>query len=415
MSVAYMKGKIEEYKKYFNTVLIGDLIIGGVLFIIGIIFSLFIDYILNVPIDIVRDVRLLFFLTFLTFYFTTVSTVFFATGHVKDRLDIVNSIKSLSYIVEILILVFAYLLFRPTVWHVGFAALLASVVLFIGTVLMTNRLIPEARLKFSQFDKSSMIKLVLNGLWNSANSMGNALNTGLDLLVSNLFLEPLSMGQISVAKTINGLIFTLYATIAQPFQPVFLKKYSANDTEGLINELKYSMKVCGVITNVIFTGFCVLGIEFYKLWLPTQDIQLVNRLTVLSMLPCISEGCIYPLYYIYTIKVKNRIPCIIVITTAIVMNFINLVTNPLYMCYCLNINWKTFYPNIFTNFLCIGASLCVMRFVVYVMPCGSGWIYFIVQTLICAILGLFVQVLIAFRPKEIKQGLLRIQNRIRPR
>ena len=79
------------------------------------------------------------------------------------------------------------------------------------------------------------------------------------------------------------------------------------------------------------------------------------------MLPCISEGCVYPLYYIYTLKVKNKIPCMvtiiggicnvvamfllikytnlgvfaIVLTTAVVMNVINLVTNPLYMSHCL--------------------------------------------------------------------------------
>ena len=52
-------------------------------------------------------VKLLFLLTFMTFYITTISTVFFATGYVKDKLDVINSIKGWSYIVEIAILIFS--------------------------------------------------------------------------------------------------------------------------------------------------------------------------------------------------------------------------------------------------------------------------------------------------------------------
>ena len=240
---------------------------------------------------------------------------------------------------------------------------------------------------------------MVNGFWNAANSMGNALNTGLDLLVSNILLSALSMGQVSIAKTINGMIYTLYSTIAQPFQPAFLRKYSDNDLPGLIRELKYSMKVCGIITNVIFAGFCVLGLQFYKLWIPSQDTLLVHRLTVLAMLPCISEGCVYPLYYIYTLTVKNKVPCIItiigglsnvlamfllirftdmgvysiVVTTAVIMNVINFITNPLYMCHCLRISKKTFYPNIFLNVLCCGSALVAMQLIVHFMPRNIGW------------------------------------------
>ena len=92
-----------------------------------------------------------------------------------------------------------------------------------------------------------------------------------------------------------------------------MREYSEDNKEALIKELKYSMKVCGVLTNIVFAGFCTLGIAFYQLWIPTQNIQLVYRLTVLAMLPCITEGCVYPLYYVYTLTVKNKIPCFITI------------------------------------------------------------------------------------------------------
>lgn len=438
MSVSYMQGRLNEYKRYYNTVLFGDLVIGGILFVIGLVCIINLEHLLQVPIDVLKDVKLLFFLTFLTFYFTTVSTVFFTTGHVKDRLDIVNSIKGLSYVVEILILIFAYAFCRPTVWYVGLATLAAALILFFGTAIMTKRLIPDSKIKVTLFDFASMRKLVVNGFWNAANSMGNALNTGLDLLVSNILLSALSMGQVSIAKTINGMIYTLYSTIAQPFQPAFLRKYSDNDLPGLIRELKYSMKVCGIITNVIFAGFCVLGLQFYKLWIPSQDTLLVHRLTVLAMLPCISEGCVYPLYYIYTLTVKNKVPCIItiigglsnvlamfllirftdmgvysiVVTTAVIMNVINFITNPLYMCHCLRISKKTFYPNIFLNVLCCGSALVAMQLIVHFMPRNIGWGYFFLQVVVCTLAGATVQILIGFKPSEILQILKRLSSKL---
>lgn len=195
----------------------------------------------------------------------------------------------------------------------GVGTLAAALVLFIGSYIFTKKAIPESKIKISKFSNNALKKLVMGGVWNSVNSMGNALNSGLDLLISDLLLSAVSMGQVSIAKTINNMLYTIYSTIAQPFQPTFLREYSENNKKVLIKELKYSMKVCGVLTNIVFAGFCTLGVAFYQLWIPTQDIHLVYRLTVLAMLPCITEGCMYPLYYVYTLTVKNKIPCFITI------------------------------------------------------------------------------------------------------
>ena len=43
-------------------------------------------------------------------------------------------------------------------------------------------------------------KLVLSGIWNSINSVGNLLNSGLDLWISNLMLSALEMGNLSIVK-----------------------------------------------------------------------------------------------------------------------------------------------------------------------------------------------------------------------
>ena len=49
---------------------------------------------------------------------------------------------------------------------------------------------------------SKIKNLLKNGIWNSLNQLGNELNSGLDLLISNLMLSAVAMGQISVVKNI---------------------------------------------------------------------------------------------------------------------------------------------------------------------------------------------------------------------
>lgn len=433
LSISYLQGKYEEYRRYFNTVLLGDLFIGGLLTLVGCACVVNLEHLLVIPQGLVMDVKLLFLLTFLTFYISSASTAYGATAYIKNRIDIYNIVKVLSYLSEIAVLVFSFLLFLPRVWFVGLSALAASCTILFGSIWMTCALVKQQKIGIRFFDKCAFQRLVVNGFWDAANSVGNALNTGLDLLVSNLMLSAVMMGQISVAKTINNIIYTLYLVIAQPFHPILLKKYSEGDSEGLITELKYAMRICGCITNTLFAGFCIMGIYFYALWIPTQDIAFVHRITVLAMLPCITEGCVYPLYYIYTLTVKNRFPCMmtivggvcnvtgmffllkytslgayaIVITTAVVMNFINLVTNPLYMCHCLKVKKCTFYPEILKNIFCCAAAVLTMGLLDCVFPTGEGWGSFLLHVVLCGFAGLFVQMLLLFRPADLA-GLFRI-------
>ncbi len=72
-----------------------------------------------------------------------------------------------------------------------------------------------------------------NGIWNSLNTLGNTLNSGLDLIIANLMLSGVATGQISVAKTIESMFTMLYQVVFQPFQPRLLKAYASGNREIL--------------------------------------------------------------------------------------------------------------------------------------------------------------------------------------
>ena len=439
ITLAFLRGDRNNFNKFYSTVFIADAIMGIAIFMVGFVCVLNLQRLLNITSGLVNDVKLLFLLTFTAFFFTTASTAFSAIGYVKDRIDLLNLIKLFSYIVEVLIIAFCFILFTPKVWYMGLATGSMAATTFIGTFIMSKKLIPEAKVRFKDFSFSAVKELVYSGIWNSANSLGNTLNSGLDLLISNLMLSGTVMGQVSIAKTISSTVSGFYGVVSQPFQPTFLKDYSEKNTSRLISHFKDSMRFSGIITNVIFAGFCAVGLSFYHLWIPTQDIHRIYVLTIIAMVPSITEGCVYPLYYIYTLTLKNKFPCIVTIlggianitsmyfflrytntganavllTTAVVMTFINIVTNPIYMSLCLKVPKRTFYPTIIKNIIACLAATVVLCLISSKLIEPVGWGRLLFRMIAMAIIGFAVQIPIIFNKAKFKVMIQLVKNRIK--
>ena len=438
ITLAYLRGDDKSFNTYYSTVFIADAVMGFVIFAVGLICVLNLQNILHISSELVNDVKALFLLTFVGFFFTTTSTAFSAIGYVKDRIDILNSVKILSYLMEILIIAYCFIIFTPKVWYMGLATVGMAVTTFVGTFVMSKKLIPEAMVRPNYFSMRAVKELVYSGIWNSANSLGNTLNSGLDLLISNLMLSGTVMGQVSIAKSISNVVLSFYSVVSQPFQPTYLKDYSDKDVSRLINHFKDSMRFSGIITNVIFAGFCAIGLSFYHLWIPTQNIHLIYVLTIIAMVPSITEGCVYPLYYIYTLTLKNKFPCVVTIlggmaniasmyfllkytntgayavllTTAVIMTFINIVTNPIYMSLCLKVPKRTFYPSILRHILACLVATLVLKLISSMLPVYVGWGRLIMRIIVMAIIGLVVQFPIMFNKTEFKAIMHMLKSRL---
>lgn len=203
---------------------------------------------------------------------------------------------------------------------------------------------------------------------------------------------------------------------------------SVTHWQRFLDELKISMKLSGFLTNIAFAaGFVPLGMSYYKLWLPGQDIHLLYLFTVVTILTCIPSGAAHPLYYVYTLTVKKAFPRVITIlaaflmllecyvliqyagmgvyavawTTVIVMMFINFVTNPLYMAHVLNIPYRTFYLDIIRN-----ALSCVLLTAVF---CGIAslytpdtWLTLLLRAVIYALIGMLIHFVIVCSKQQWK-------------
>lgn len=436
--VEYHKSEFEKANEYFSTTIISNLFLAITAMVFAICFTANITSFLAISSSLVLDVRILFVLIFLNFGFTILGTSFSVPNYIANRLDIIGHFKTVGYLIEAIILLVLYTTLDAKVYFVGIALCFQSFFVLIVNVWMSGKFAPKLKKKSFKFSLNAARNLILNGIWNSLNSLGNTLNTGLDLIVCNLMLTDLGMGQLAIAKTINTMFVSLYQLIAQPFQPLFLKAYADNDTKKLLSIFKLSMKISGLLSSLAFAIFFSLGKIYYRLWIPNQDVVLIWNLTVIGCFSGIFEGVIYPLYYIYTLKIKNRIPCIITIiggllnisgmyilikytnlgiysvvfTTAVIMTIISAVTNPLYMAHCMKMSWYTFYPPILKNTLSCLVMTIIFTILAYLVA-PEGWVCFIILALLLVAVGVVIHVILVFEKEERNLVIIQIRKKVK--
>lgn len=415
IAVEYHQGNIKKAEGYFSSLFIANFAISVGIFLIMLPFCLNPSMALDTPANLATDVTYLFVLAFANFLVLTASTSFSAAAYIKNRLDLYGVFQTLSYVVEAVFLIVVYGVLDSHVWYFGFALFLSSIVLLIGNLYLYRRFVPELTVSLSYFSWSCVKDLFSVGVWSSINSLGNMLNSGIGLLVANVLLNSVSMGQLAIAKTFSTVFTRLYQLVSQAFYPMILKAYSRDDEEALLNYFRQAMNCTGAIASILFAGFFALCPTFYSLWVPSQDVAVLYPLTMLVMVYALVEGPVQPLYYVYALTLKNKFPTVVTVVggilnvllmiplvsagnlgvfavplvTAVVMAVISFITNPLYMSHCLGVKWFTFYPAIIRSMLsCFVCCLVFKVLAIVVNP--STWAMFAISALTCSLAGVVI-------------------------
>lgn len=417
ISVSYHEGKLEESKSYYSSSIFGCTAISAAIFLVALILIWNLENLLVIPAELVGSVKLLFVLVFFNFVITTINIPVSSASYIRNRLDIAGILKIVSYFADAVSLVLMFQLFSPNIWFVGVGSLSASLVLLIGNLVIKKHLLQNLSFEMKAFDLKKIKSMVSNGIWQSVNSLGNVLNSGLDLLISNLMLSGIETGEIAIVKQIGTIFSLLYSTISQPFQPQMLKSYASGDMKKFVAELTKAMKICGLFSNIAFAGFVALGRVYYSLWLPEQDGDLLYLLTILTVFTSISEGVVYPVYYVNTLTLKKKIPCLvtvgcgllnagsmylllsftslgvyaIVLTTAVIMTASNFLFTPIYASRCLKISPKQVY-SVLIRHIVSALIMCLVFYAIGNFIHPHSWIGLIFAALIMTAFGVIIHI-----------------------
>ena len=435
ISLEYFEGRMKQANIYFSSTFWGDFGVGSILLVVGLILVRFLEHIFQIPADIVFDVKILFILIFAKFWLMTVLSVYNTGAYLSNHLDLTGVFKGVSYVVEAVVLFVLFRVFEARVYLVGFGLLAATFVTAGADVWICKKYTGELHPRLRDFRFPAVKELVTNGIWSSLSSLGAILNSGLDLLVANLMISPLAMGQIAITETIGSIFNSVYTIIAEAFKPLLLKSYAGKNTEKLIDELKVGVKCTGLAANLIVAGFFAVGMVYYQLWIPHQELSVIFPLTMIVLWSKYLIAVESPLFYIYTLTLTRQISCLftlitgvlnvlsmyvlikffhmgiyaVVGTTLVLQTIIHLLPHPLYMAHVLKKPWHTFYPEILRNVAAVGVMCLVFKGLsLLYMP--TSWITLILTAIVYVAIGCVIDGLIVLNRSDWKMLLNRVRK-----
>ena len=410
VSVAYHQGKTDKAKCYYSSVYVVNIGLIALLLPISIAVALKLEHIIVIDnVDII-DVKLLFGCVFANFFIGMMSSLYSISMYVKNAIFYSNILNCVRTVCNAVLLLVVFSLLPIKIFYVSLVALILSVVMLPAYVHYQNKLLPEIHFDKVCFSWSAVKEMLLSGIWNSVNQCGHLLLTGLDLLLSNLFISPYAMGVVAVSKTIPSAIIQLATTINSNFSPSITQSWAKGDYNSVLQELRMAMKISIVIVSVPIVTFCCLGVDFYRLWQPTLD-PIV--LTILSVLGCsafivlagtqvlynvltasnrlkinsltfLAMGVVNVVGVYFGLKYCSRYGMYIIIGTSSFLTTIRqLVIILPYTAKLLNRHWTTFYKEISLTLGCCFINAVLAFVVIKILPV-SGWSAIVFDAIIIA-------------------------------
>ena len=311
ISIEAFNDKHEEAKKYYSAAVCGNIFVALVCLPIFILFVLNITSFLNISVKLVIDVQFLFSFLFINFFISLFSYNLSVAFYIKNKLYISSFISIFSTLARALIIVLLFTSFKPFVAFVGFSTLVAGLITFICNAYFKQKLLPDYAFSYKYFDRIYLKDLLSSGIWNTISQIGNMLSTGLDLLITNIFIGEYEMGILSIAKAIPSIINELLTVIVSCFLPDLTMQYAKNNMQAFCKEVSYSMRLNGFLLNVPPMILIVFGKELFSLWYPTLDANFLYILSTISAIPWLIMGCSSILLNILAILNKIKLSSII--------------------------------------------------------------------------------------------------------
>ncbi|MBP3463613.1 MAG: oligosaccharide flippase family protein [Clostridia bacterium] len=428
----------EDANRYFTSVFFANLFLSVILTVVFIFVIIFLGNIINISQNIIVDIKILWIFIFANFILSLFTSIFSVATFVKDRLDLTAIANIRGMILRALVLVGCYVFLPSYTFYVGVATLVLGLNNLISNIIYKRKLTPNLRINKKYFSYKYLKELLASGIWNSVNKLSSILSSGLDLLITNIFINPVAMGIMNLSKTVSNIVLSLFGTLASIFAPQLTIAFAKGDSEEMKKQLISSIKLMGLFSAIPIAILIAYGKSFYELWVPAQNASLLELLTIITSFNLIFALPLEPLYNIFTVKNKIKISSIALIifsslsisTVFIGLNFIHnenakiiyiasvgafynivrvLTFLPIYGAKCLGFKKTTFYPAILKNTISV-AILVVIAFMLNLVLNVNSWIKMIVACIIVGIIGLVINIFILFDKDERKENLVMIQG-----
>lgn len=396
------KGNIVDARKYYSSIFLANVVLTAILSIPSFVCVYFLENFLEIPVVLVLEVKLTFAITFLAFLLNLVGTIYGNCYYLSNKLYLSSIRDSVVNVVKVVCIICLFIFAKPRIVYVALGGGIATVLAIVYNIYFTRKLTPEYRFIFSDFEWKKLWTVLSAGIWNSITKLSQIFSSGLDLMISNLFIGSKEMGYLALAKTVPNLLVSFNASVANVFSPNLMLLYAKNDMEELHKVLTRAMRFMCLFVSVPIAVLISMGGDFFELWVPEQPSKLICTLSVLTIVNACVTGPMQPIYQIFTITNKIRQSSIVMIIygfVSVLVTFVFLVTTDVglyavagvslvgsiivalgyhlpYAAKYIGLPWYTFYKEIVKSVVSL-ASVCVIGyFINSFFDLNTWWLWF---------------------------------------
>ena len=300
LTIEMSQGHTKQAQVYFNSVLMANTVLALILAVPSVLVVVFVDKVMNVPVELLGDVQLTFAYALLGMEISLVLSVFGNVFYIKNRLELSAKRNIEGNVLRAVILVTLFAVFKPRIWFVTGTMMIVTIYLALANMYYTHKLTPELKIDRTKFSGKAVKTLLSSGVWNSVNQLSFVLLTTLDIYLANVFLGAQASGEYSLVKMVPNFIQSLVSVLVGVFIPQFTIYFARKQRKELLDSIDFSIKCMGYMLMLPVGFLMVFGADFFHVWVPSQNAQLLQGLSILTLVPMVVTCSINTIYNVYT-------------------------------------------------------------------------------------------------------------------
>lgn len=316
--IEHRRGNHQEANEYYSSILMGDWILAAVFLLPMIFFVIFIDKIINIPSDFLFDTRILFSIVFLNYILNLCMPQWATATYCTNNLYLRSLKNAVVAVVRALTIFLLFSLFQPHSYYVSIAATVMSAVSLFMDYAFYKKLMPELQWKIKYFRKQKIKTLISSGIWNTVAQCGNLLLEGLDILIANLFINPVASGVLALSKIAPNMINQITGTVATTYGPRLTYLFAEGKWNEMEHEIKNNIMIVSVLANIPIGIFLAFGSSFYELWVPSQDARQLWTLSAISLTGMLFAGLSQCIVNVFGVVNRLKLNSLVMIATGLI-------------------------------------------------------------------------------------------------
>lgn len=301
--IKYLNNEIKEAQSYYTTIFISCLILSIFVFSLEMIFYFKLSNVLNIPHYLLKDVKILFLLIFLSSICHGIGASFNAIYYVKNRMDLYGISIIAENIVKGLLMFILYVTKNIGLVSLGYIILFSTIVRYLFSIYFSSKYMKEISFDIDTFSSTKLLSILKTGFWAIVSNSGNIIILNSELILSNTLVGVESSSELSLIQPLMTLCLLLGNTMTLMLEPLMIESVATNKYEN-VNKIRLSL-MCLLYIPIVLV--MTLNRHLYSLWLPKENNLILYKLTFLMCLQIMLSFINYMSFSTITTLLKEKI------------------------------------------------------------------------------------------------------------